>query len=90
MRGRNATNREILDAVRDTWEFRPVKTDLIKNMTAWIKAVKLKIDPLRVSDDRAAREIDAFILRKQERIIGKTKRSDEDQMLLDAIDEIWT
>ena len=92
MKGRNATNREILEAVREAWEFRRVKAELIKNMSTWIKTAKRNLDPLRVSDKRVAREMDGFILKKQEKIIVRTEsreRSDEDQMILDAIDEIW-
>ena len=92
MKGRNATNREILEAVREAWDTRRVKAELIQNMNTWIKTVKHNLDPLRLSDKRVAREIDGFILRKQEKIIVRTEsreRSDEDQSILDAIAGIW-
>ena len=92
MKGRNATNREILEAVREAWDTRRVKAELIQNMNTWIKTVKRNLGPLRVSDKRVAREIDGFILRKQEKIIVRTEsreRSDEDQSILDAIAGIW-
>lgn len=92
MKGRHATNREILEAVREAWDTRRVKAELIQNMNTWIKTVKHNLDPLRLSDKRVAREIDGFILRKQEKIIARTEsreRSDEDQSILDAIAGIW-
>ncbi len=92
MKARNATNKEIIAAVQEVWEFCRTKADLIKKMNTWIKSVKHKLDPLRASDKRVAREIDGFILRKQEKIIVRTesrRRSSDDQMILDAIDEIW-
>ncbi len=92
MKGRNATNREILEAVREAWDTRRVKAELIQNMNTWIKTVKHNLDPLRSSDKRVAREIDGLILKKQEKIIVRTEsreRSDEDQSILDAIAGIW-
>ena len=92
MKVRNATNGEIREAVRKTWDTSRGKADLIRNMNTWIKAVKLILDPLKCSEHRIEPEIDQLVLKKQEKIIDRIEwreRSDGDQSILDATARIW-
>ena len=92
MKARNATNREVTEAVEKTWNVSKGKAELIRNMEMWIKAVKLVLDPFKCSTGRIENEIDQLILRKQEKTINRAERrerSDEDQSILDATTKIW-
>ena len=92
MKARNATKREVTEAVEKTWSASRGKAELIQNMEKLIKAVKLVLDPFKCSKVRIENEIDQLVLKIQEMIINRAEwreRADEDQSFLDATTKIW-
>ncbi len=91
MRSRNATNKEVAAAVFDVWEFCRTKASLTKDTDAWVRSAKNRLDPLKVSKQKIIRETDTLLLKKQEKIVTRppSRRSSDDQTILDAIDDVW-
>ena len=65
---RNAKDEEVKDEVEDVWMIAKNKPNLIIDTEFWIRSVKHRLDPYKVSPTRITVMIDRFLMSKQEQL----------------------